>query len=322
MLLKFNMTQAPFDDVRFRRAVVQALDLQDMVDRILLGQGDPGGAGWISPANPWYNPDVTTYVHDPDQANALLDEMDLMDSDGDGVRELPDGTPLSYDLPFASFDSPRNGELIQSYLAEVGIEVKPISVDRGTRDDMATAGDYDMILVGHGGLGGDPDFMRTIFASSSRRQSFIRPHGFVNAQFDQLAERQLHESDPAQRAALVDQMQAILADQVPVMALYYPTRYWFYNADVLDGWHYTPGGLASSIPMALDKGLFVAGGNSLDTTVSGEEAIPEGHPAFALACHRGFECRLPRPRRPAARAPRRLAHIGGRPIPGHHRRDR
>ena len=260
MDLKFNMTKAPFDDVRFRQAVAYAIDRKDMVDRILLGQGVPGNPGWLSPANPWYNPNVPAYDRDPAKAEALLDEMGLVDTDGDGVRELPDGTPLSYELPYASFDSARNGELLQTYLAEVGIEVRPVALDRGIRDDRASTGDYDMILVGHGGLGSDPDFMRLTFHSKSKSKSFIRPHGFVNEEFDKVAGMQLRQLDPEARRELVWRMQEIIAEQLPVIPLYHPTRYWFYDSTVLDGWHYTSGGLAAGIPMALDKKLFVDGG--------------------------------------------------------------
>lgn len=260
MALKFNMTKAPFDDVRFRRAVAYALDQEDMVERITLGQGIPGNPGWLSPASTWYNPDVPTYDFDLDTAKALLDEMDLVDTDGDGVREMPDGTPLAYELPFATpFDNARNAELVQSYLAEVGIDITPAALDRSTRDQRASEGDYDMILVGHGGLGGDPDFMRTTFHSQSKSRSFARPHGFVNEEFDQLAGQQLRIADLGQRRDVVDQMQAIIAEQLPVIPLYHPQRFTFYNPEVLDGWHFTPGGLASGIPFNLDKYHFVAG---------------------------------------------------------------
>lgn len=260
MVLKFNMTKAPFDDVKFRQAVAYAIDQADMVERLLLGQGEVGNLGWLSPASPWYNPEVAAYARDLEQANALLDELELADSDGDGVRELPDGTPLSYELPFAApGDSPRNAELLQAYLADVGIEVEPVAVDRAARDQRASEGDYDLILVGHGGLGGDPDFMRTTFHSQSKSTSFARPHGFASDEFDQLAGQQLRQMDPAARQETVNQMQAIIAEQLPVIPLYHPTRYWFYNPEVLTGWHFTPGGLASGIPLTLDKYLFVAG---------------------------------------------------------------
>lgn len=260
MSFKFNMTKEPFNDVRFRQAVAYALDLSDIVERITLGQGEPGNPGWLSPASQWYNPDVPTYEHNLDTANALLDELGLVDSNGDRVREMADGSPLAYELPFAApFDNPRIAELVQSYLANVGIQITPRALDRNTRDQRASAGEYDLILVGHGGLGGDPDFMRTTFHSQSKSQSFARPHGFVNEEFDRLAGQQLREIDPAARREIVNRMQAIIAEQLPVIPLYHPTRFWFYNPNVLVGWHYTPGGLGSGIPVSLDKNLFVMG---------------------------------------------------------------
>ncbi len=260
LTLRFNMTKEPFSDKRFRQAVAYAINRQDMVERITLGKGLPGNPGWLSPANQWYNPDVPGYDYDPAQANALLDEMGLLDTNGDGIRELPDGTPLSYNLRFATDAvSPRNIELLQSYLQPAGIELIPQGSDRATNDQAAVAGDYDAILVGHGGLGGDPDFMRTTFHSQSQSKSFVRPHGYSNPEFDQVAGQQLRALDDAKRAALVNQMQQIIAEDLPVISLYHPDRFWFYDQTVLTGWHYKPGGIAAGIPLTLDKYLFIEG---------------------------------------------------------------
>jgi ABC-type transport system substrate-binding protein len=49
----------------------------------------------------WYNPNIAVYKHDVAKAKALLDEMNLKDTNGDGVSEL-DGKPLQYDLVFAA----------------------------------------------------------------------------------------------------------------------------------------------------------------------------------------------------------------------------
>lgn len=260
LILRFNMTKEPFNDKRFRQAVAYAVNRQDMVDRLLLGRGLPGNPGWLSPASQWYNPNVPSYNYDPAHANALLDEMGLMDTNGDGIRELPDGTPLSYNLRYATDAvSPRNIELLQSYLKPVGIELTPQGSDRATNDQAAVSGDYDAILVGHGGLGGDPDFMRTTFHSQSKSQSFARPHGYVNEEFDQIAIAQLRQLDDAKRVPLVNRMQEIIAEDLPVLSLYHPDRYWFYNKNVMTGWHYKLGGIAGGIPLTLDKALFVEG---------------------------------------------------------------
>ena len=259
MALKYNMTKAPFNDIRFRKALAYAINMQDMVDRVVLGQGVPGSQGWATMANVWYNPNITIYKQDLVKANALLDEMGLKDSDKDGLRELA-GKPLEIELLFAAgFDTPRVPELVQQYLKEVGIKIKVVGIDRNQRDTRATKGEYDLILVGFGGLGGDPDGLRTTFSSKLPRNSFSQPFGWKNDEFDQLADQQFRIVDENERRKITDKLQQMLSDELPQLHLYHPTRFWAYRKDILDGWHYTLGGIASGVPQSFDKALFVTG---------------------------------------------------------------
>ncbi len=258
LVLYFNLARGePFQNRQFRQAVAHALDLQTMVDQVLLGDGLPGTPGWLPPANPWHNPDVKPYPYDPERANQLLDEAGYVDGDGDGIRELPDGRPLRLELLFGNWFSPRPAEMIQRWLADVGIEVVLQSVDRTTSDQRTAKGQYEMALVGHGGLGGDPSFMERVFSSRSRSRGFNRVHGYANPRFDELAAQQNVTVDPELRRQMVYEMQEILAQDVPVIPLYYPNRRHIFNAQVLDAWYFTPGGYGGGIPMAWNKHLFV-----------------------------------------------------------------
>ncbi|MGI6208518.1 MAG: ABC transporter substrate-binding protein [Anaerolineae bacterium] len=260
MALFLNLTLPPLDQAPVRQAIAHALDRQAMVDRVLQGRGLPGGEAWLSPANPYYNPDVTRYAYDPALAGRLLDEAGLRDNDGDGVREGPDGRPLRFALTYSTDDPARVPELVQADLAKVGIEVTLNGVDRLTRDEMARDRSYDLMLLGHGGLGGDPDQLRVVFASFSSSRGFNRVEGYQSAQFDELARQQLTTTDQNTRLGLVHQMQALLAEDSPVIPLYYPHRYTVFDAGVLDSWFYTPGGYASGIPLSQNKLVFVGDG--------------------------------------------------------------
>ena len=185
--------------------------------------------------------------------------MGLKDSDKDGLRELA-GKPLEIELLFAAgFDTPRVPELVQQYLKEVGIKIKVVGIDRNQRDTRATKGEYDLILVGFGGLGGDPDGLRTTFSSKLPRNSFSQPFGWKNDEFDQLADQQFRIVDENERRKITDKLQQMLSDELPQLHLYHPTRFWAYRKDILDGWHYTLGGIASGVPQSFDKALFVTG---------------------------------------------------------------
>lgn len=132
-------------------------------------------------------------------------------------------------------------------------------MDQATIDAVAREGSYELLLTGFGGLGADPDQLLRNFAGSSQTRGFSRALGYANSDFDVLADTQLTMTDPADRAAAVDEMQAILARDLPALALYYTARVAVYNADVFDNWYYTPGGYGGGVPLPYNKHQFIIG---------------------------------------------------------------
>src|SRR5690606_12700219 len=139
-MLNYDVTKPPFDRLEVRQAMSLALDRQDLVDTIYLGAATPGSTGWIHPASPLFNPEVVT-EYDPARAQQLLDEAGIVDSDGDGVREL-DGAPISFEFLVSSGDSLRLrlAELVSAMLAEVGIQANVSSVEQATWEEAVWPG--------------------------------------------------------------------------------------------------------------------------------------------------------------------------------------
>lgn len=244
-------------DRAFRQAAVTAIDRAALLDRIAQNRGKVGNPGYLPVSNPWHNPSVQQWPHDVAKARSMLDAAGYADKGG--TRVSKDGTPLSIELLYANNDSPRNAELIRDMLKAVGITVNPKAVDRASRDSAATEGRYEMILTGFGGLGADPDNMRNAFSSKSKMRSFTRVQGYVNERFDTLAEQQLATVDPAARRKLVDEMQSIIATDVPMIGLYYPDRYHIFRKGTVEDWFYTVGGMGGGVPTALNKALLATG---------------------------------------------------------------
>ncbi len=99
--------------------------------------------------------------------------------------------------------------------------------------------------------------MTTRFASTSRSQSFTRVQGFRNPDFDRLAAEQAGTIDLNRRKDLVNQMQAILADELPQLSLYVPEQISFANDKKFSGWAYTPG--CPPCGISLNKRMLSAG---------------------------------------------------------------
>ena len=146
-----------------------AIDKQALVDRVLLGEGDVG-AGLVAPSNArWYwEPEPgDEHPYDPAAANAILDEAGYLDTDGDGVREMPDGgDPLELEFVAASSEAsaPPSARLIAQWLDEIGIAVQVKTLGDGGMGDIWTRGTFDAYLWGWN-LEPDPDFILSIFTT-------------------------------------------------------------------------------------------------------------------------------------------------------------
>ena len=258
-VLYFNMERGvPFSDRTFRQAVSYALDLQTMVDQVILGDGLPGLPGQLPPSNPWMNPDAPAHVYDRAKATALLEEAGYLDTDGDGVRQTPDGEALRFELTYNNANH-REAEMIQSWLKPVGIVLDLRAVDGTTCDQITSEGKYELALVSFGGRGADADTLRTLFSSQGKSGGFARVFGYKNENFDEVAAKQVGLLDEEARRELVYEMQLILAEDVPSIPLYYPNYRFVFDRTVLDAWYYTPGGFASGCPNSYNKHLFITG---------------------------------------------------------------
>jgi peptide/nickel transport system substrate-binding protein len=124
---KDDVLREIFNDVRFRQAMSVAIDRNEINEIVYLGQGEPQQSVPADPATVQFvTPEhLNAFIeYNPDQANTLLDEMGLADGDGDGVRERPDGSPLSIQLQYSNQAAPvRLHELVKGYWEDVGVKV-------------------------------------------------------------------------------------------------------------------------------------------------------------------------------------------------------
>ena len=136
----FNVTSADpekrkvFGDLRFREAMSIALNREEINEVANFGQGNPTQYIGFSPRPEFVDAKWESYKieHDPDGANKLLDEIGMMDTDGDGMRELPNGEKLVLNLQFATQGIA--GQLVEmagQHWSDVGIQttVKEVTPD-------------------------------------------------------------------------------------------------------------------------------------------------------------------------------------------------
>ena len=154
---KDPVLNAIFGDVRFSQAMSLGMDREEIKEIVYLGQGRPSQSVPAEPATVNFVTEdhVTAFVgHDPDAANALLDEMGL-ERGSDGVRRRPDGAPLVVRIVFASQGSPvQLHELTRGYWADLGVQVDIREVTSDEYRSSANSNEVDVFIWKNDGISG------------------------------------------------------------------------------------------------------------------------------------------------------------------------
>lgn len=123
-----------FGDLRFREAMSLAINRDELNEVAFFGQGTPQQYVGFSPLPEFIDQSWLQYKteFDQDRANALLDEIGMADTDGDGFRELPNGEKLVLNLNYSTQGiAGQTVELVGQNWADVGIQsqVKEVTPD-------------------------------------------------------------------------------------------------------------------------------------------------------------------------------------------------
>jgi peptide/nickel transport system substrate-binding protein len=180
-------------------------------------------------------------------------------SDGDGVRDLPDGRKFTPELQTSAQFSPRTAELISEYLRQVGIAVRIRTLDVTSADSAALKGEYEMAVIGYGGVGNDPDVLMRIRLSPRAIPLVSKAWGYNNPRIEELGTQQLFALGDASRRAAVNEIQRIVAEEVPFLSLYLPTPQLVFDKATFAAWYFTPGGVGGGRPGAINTHVFATG---------------------------------------------------------------
>ncbi|MBK8135563.1 MAG: hypothetical protein IPK52_06965 [Chloroflexi bacterium] len=194
------------------------------------------------------NTDVET-VYDLDQAIGLLDEAGIIDSDGDGVREL-NGEPLSFEFLAASDNSLRirTAELVREMLLQIGIDAQVVVMERTAQVqavwpefDVSKGRNYQMAIFGWSApVQADPIRIATL-VNSDPAVGVINLSGYVNPVADELSLELLRTIDPDRQQELLSELQAIIAEDLPFIMIAYPDGMYAYRPSIYDGWVFMTG---------------------------------------------------------------------------------
>ena len=227
--MNFN---GPLGSEALRQAILMALDNDTMCEVTVAGMYSAGFS--VIPSSLAYNYDQLTnpYPYDVARAKAVLDAAGIVDTDGDGIREL-DGENLN--LVYLAYTS-RNlndfAEAVSLQLQEIGIGVTLTVSDYDTITALQNAGAFDLVTANTTTVGtGDPqDFLGCWYSGNSQSYGY-----YSSPEYDACYEALEVATDPDERLALITRMQQILIDDAAVIVHGYYNSRMFSRVDAVTG---------------------------------------------------------------------------------------
>ena len=234
--LDLNLANPILQDPRVRQALILALDRAAISEQLFAGR-QPVADASVSPLDWVHSEDIPTYPFDPERAATLLDEAGWTPGP-DGVRVNAAGERLSLELMTTAGNRSRElvQQVLQSQWRDAGIDVRirnePARVFFGetvTKRKFTGAAMFAW-------LSSPESVPRTTLYSDQipspengwGGQNYT---GYRSAEMDELIDAIEVELDRDKRKALWQRLQALYAEDLPVIPLY-----WRANAYVLPKW--------------------------------------------------------------------------------------
>lgn len=218
----FNTRRAPFDDTRVRRALALAIDRSALVENILKA-GEQPGHSFVPPNPNGYQPQPLVH-YDPETARQLLAEAGYENGvNFPSVELLMVNEQVNFKVAVA---------IQQMWKKELNIEVglrqqewKAFIQSRKAGDFAISSGSWYADYIDPG------NFFDVLRPDSGNNHT-----GWQNNDYGQLCDAEKLAADSRIRFGIFDQANLILANDMPVIPLFYPINVNTIHTSVIN-WH-------------------------------------------------------------------------------------
>ena len=217
-----------FTDKRFRQAVAHVVDRKSISANTLQGLATPV-FGFVPAGNKnWLDANLKKAEYHLERSRELLRDAGFTVKDNAGKPELHDseGNRVEFTLVVPAENEPRKlmAAVIQEDLARLGIAMQIAPVEfKNLTERWTTTFDYDAILSGMSLTATDPSSYTGMLLSSAAvhqwRPKQEKPATEWEARIDQLYNEQSKELNADIRRQKFDEIQAIMADQMPIVPI-------------------------------------------------------------------------------------------------------
>ncbi len=214
----YNMRRPIFQDVRVRKALGMAIDVQEIIDYVLYGQAERT-TGPYPKQTEFYNPAVKPLPYDADGALRLLAEAGWT-ANAEGWLEK-DGKPLAFTLITNSGNEIRKAVMVvaQNAWRRLGIKVETLTMEWAVFiNERVDKGDFDAVVLGWR-MGLDADLYQ-IFHSSQTGHFQLNFVGYSNPEADALMIRIRQEYNHKRQVAMARRLHQLIAQDQPYTFLF------------------------------------------------------------------------------------------------------
>jgi ABC-type transport system substrate-binding protein len=271
--LSYNLRRAPMGDVAFRQAFATLIDKEFVTKTILQGVAYPLNSFVPVSNTAWYYNDVTKWGYKSDGTGMTREErvttaIDILTKAGytweggvkpawdaknklvipGGALLMPDGKPvktLELLAPTYSYDPMRStfAIWIETWCNEMGIPVKAkLSGFNVIIQKVFSEQDFDIYILGYS-VGIFPSYLRDFWHSDQAVLDGNNAGGYISQEFDALSDQLLTCDTMAACQGIANQVQQLVATDVPWIALFDTGIYEAYTKNLTFPYTSTIGGL-------------------------------------------------------------------------------
>ncbi|MTT30495.1 oligopeptide-binding protein AppA [Terrilactibacillus sp. BCM23-1] len=189
-------------DAKVRQAFVYAINRQQIVDKLLKGQGEIVDGPYTS-LNPYLDKSIKPIPYDPNKAKQMLKDA------GFDFNKT-----INFVVPIGNKIREDSANIIAENLKAVGVKVKTTTYDFPTIMQKGKAGDFDILLIGFT-MNLDPD-LSSLYAPGGT-YNFM---GYDNPENTDLLKQGKSEPDATKRKEIYNKLQNLWEKDMPVITLY------------------------------------------------------------------------------------------------------
>jgi ABC-type transport system substrate-binding protein len=214
----YNMLRPPFDDVRVRRAMGMAIDVNKIIDYVLYGQGEIITGPFVKQTD-YYDHKIPPLPYDPQGALNLLEEAGFKRNKQGWLER--DGKPFQFTLISNSGNDIRKAVLAiaQNAWRQIGIDVRTDLLEWSVFiKERVDKKDFDAVVLGWQ-MGITPDLYQ-IWHSSQTHPYQLNFVSFKNERADDLIIKIRREYNHKKQVAYCHELHEIIAWEQPYTFLY------------------------------------------------------------------------------------------------------